>query len=361
VTDLSAMRLALVLAELGAGDVNPNPVVGAVVVKEGRVVGRGYHRRFGGPHAELFALDEAGDAARGSTLYVTLEPCSHHGKTPPCTQRIIEAGIARVVIGTPDPNPVVNGSGIAALRAAGLDVATGLLAAEAEAQNEIFATFVTTGRPFVLVKLAISLDGRIATRTGDSEWISSQPARTEAHRLRRRFAAVLVGVDTVLADDPELSVRHVIGQDPVAVVLDPSGKIPLTSRLLDRAASPIVVTASMTWRKRRALTERDVRLWHMPLRNKRFDLPLLLARLGEVGMDSVLVEGGGETVASFLEAGLVDKIALFIAPILIGGRSALPAIAGAGVERIANAWRLRGVCVDWVGEDLYITGHPYAG
>ena len=359
--DADAMRLALELARLGEGNVNPNPLVGAVLVKDGQVVGRGYHRQFGEPHAEVFALEEAADASRGATMIVTLEPCCHHGKTPPCTDRIIEAGIRRVVLGIRDPNPLVDGKGIARLRKAGIEVTEGILAEEAARQNEIFLSFAATGRPFVQLKVALSLDGRIATRSGDSKWISGEASRTEAHRLRRKFASVLVGVGTVVADDPELSVRHVSGRNPIPIVLDNSGRIPESARLLASDASAIVVTSSMSAAKEHTLTSRGVRVWRLPLREELLDLPLLLTRLGEAKIDSVLVEGGGETAARFVEAGLVDKVAIFIAPMLIGGREATPAIGGLGAASISDAWRLRDVSVEKLTEDIYVTGYPRRG
>jgi len=357
VNDADGMRLALDLATLGEGEVNPNPLVGAVVVKNGRIIGRGWHQRFGGPHAEVFALDEAGDEARGATLYVTLEPCCHYGKTPPCTDRIIEAGVGRVVVGVRDPNPAVDGRGIDVLRAAGIAVDEGILADEAARQNEVFLAFTKTGIPFVQLKLAISLDGRIATRTGDSKWISGPASRTEGHRLRRRFASVLVGVGTVLADDPALSVRHIRGRDPIPIVLDPSGKTPETARLFGSGSQPIVATASMSRKKETALVARGARVWRIPQRRGSFDLSDLLRRLAEASVDSVLVEGGGETAARFLEANLVDKVALFVAPILIGGRDATPSVGGEGAERVADAWRLRDVTVDRLEGDLYVVGY----
>jgi diaminohydroxyphosphoribosylaminopyrimidine deaminase/5-amino-6-(5-phosphoribosylamino)uracil reductase len=358
VNETDAMRLALDLARLGEGDVNPNPLVGAVVLRDGVVVGRGYHQRFGGPHAEVFALEEAGERARGATLVVTLEPCCHHGKTPPCTERIIEAGVRRVVYATADPNPLVSGRGAAHLREAGIDVDEGLLASEAREQNEIFARFVTTGRPFVQLKLAASLDGRIATRTGDSRWITGELSRTEAHRLRRRFSSVLVGVRTVLADDPELTVRHVPGRSPIPIVLDPSGRVPTSARLFSAHESPIVATCSIPREKEEALRSRGARVWHLCESARRLDLAQLLERLGAEGVDSVLVEGGGETAAAFLEAGLVDKVTTFLAPILIGGRDAVPAIGGVGADVIAHALRLERVTVRRFGDDLCITGYP---
>ncbi|MFC2099419.1 bifunctional diaminohydroxyphosphoribosylaminopyrimidine deaminase/5-amino-6-(5-phosphoribosylamino)uracil reductase RibD [Candidatus Bipolaricaulota bacterium] len=360
-TDVEAMRLAIALAELGEGDVNPNPLVGAVVLKDGHVVGRGYHHAFGGPHAEVLAIADADDDATGSTLVVTLEPCCCHGKTPPCTEAIIKAGIARVVVAQRDPSPRIAGNGIAALRSAGIEVVEGVLVAEAARQIEIFLTYVTTRRPFVQLKLACSLDGRIATKTGDSRWISGEASRVEGHRLRRRFASILVGVGTVVADDPSLSVRHVLGKDPIPIVLDPTGRIPADARLLNAEAHSIVVTSTLTSDAVNALTSRGASVWRIPFESPsqpgRLDLPALLDRLAEEGIDSVLIEGGGETAAAFLEADLVDKVSLFIAPILIGGRGAVPAIGGDGIERIADAWRLTGISVTRLDEDTLITGY----
>ena len=349
------MRLALELAHKGEGETNPNPIVGAVVVKDGRIVGEGYHHRFGGPHAEVFALDEAGDEAHGATLYVTLEPCSHHGKTPPCTERIIAAKIARVVIACRDPNPLVNGHGIERMRAAGIEVTEGVLEEEARRANEIFFKFITTGRPFVQLKLAESLDGKIATRTGDAKWISGADSRVEVHCLRRRFAAILVGVGTAIADDPRLNVRHVAGKDPLRIVLDGRGRIPLAATLLCGEGRTIVVTATMAREKEAALLALGAEVWRLPEKEGCVALPAFLRRLGEEKIDSLLVEGGGETAAAFLEADLVDKVAFFIAPILIGGRAATPAIGGAGAEQVSEALHLRRIEIERIGEDLLVT------
>ena len=361
--DVEAMRLALNLAQFGEGDVNPNPLVGAVALKDGEIVGRGYHRRFGGAHAEVYALEEAGERARGATLVVTLEPCCHHGKTPPCTERIIEAGIARVVAAVRDPSSRVAGKGIAALQKAGIEVSEGVLAAEARRQNEIFFKYATRKLPFVQLKLACSLDGRIATRTMDSKWITSEASRIASHRLRRKFSSLLVGVSTVVQDDPQLTVRHVFGRDPIPVILDPTGRCPLNAQILTRR--PILVTDSMEEKKERALGQRGAVIWRVPRRGEQFDLSLLLLRLGEEDIDSVLVEGGGETAASFLEAGLMDKVSLFFAPVLIGGKEAVPAVGGYGAERIADAWRLRDVTIERLDDDLIYTGYvdapPFTG
>jgi len=356
VRDDEFLTLAFDLAEMGEGDVSPNPLVGAVVVRDGVIVGRGYHRHFGGPHAEVFALDEAADRARGATLYVTLEPCAHFGKTPPCTDRMIQAGIARVVVAVEDPNPLVSGRGVAALRAAGIDVEVGRLRDAAMRQNEIFFKYITTRIPFVHLKLATSLDGRIATRTGDARWISGEPAQVRVHRWRRRYAAILVGIKTALIDDPELTVRHVVGRNPLPIVVDAGARLPLTARLLGGGRRPILAAACVDPARRTELESAGCRVWELPTERGDVDLKLLLERLGEEGVDSVLIEGGGETAAAFLAAGLVDRVSFLIAPILIGGRDAVPAIGGLGAERLADAHRLTDISTEWVGSDLIYSG-----
>ncbi len=357
-SDERYMRLALELGRKGEGWTRPNPIVGAVVVKDGRVVGWGWHKRYGGPHAEVFALEEAGAAARGATIYVTLEPCSHYGKTPPCVDRIIRAGIARAVVACRDPNPLVNGKGIEKLRAAGIEVAEGVLEEEAQRENEIFFKFIRTGTPFVQLKLAVSLDGRIATKSGDSKWITGAEARTAVHRLRRRFAAVLVGATTAVNDDPLLTVRRVEGPNPVRLVLDGRGRIPLERRMFAEEGRTIVATAAMPEEKEEGLRARGVEVWRIPGTGGKVDLQELLIRLGRENLDSLLIEGGGETAAAFLGAGLVDKVALFFAPIIIGGRDSVPAVGGAGVARISDAVRLKDVEVARFGADILVTGYP---
>ena len=351
------MEIALDLARKGEGAVNPNPITGAVVVKNGVIIGRGYHKAFGGPHAEVFALEEAGENAHGATLYVTLEPCCHHGKTPPCTRLIVDAGIKRAVIACRDPNPLVNGQGIGHLHEAGIEVTEGVLEEEAKRLNEIFFKFITTHLPFVQLKLAMSLDGKIATRTGDSKWITGEASRREAHRLRRKFAAVLVGLKTVIVDDPRLTVRHVLGKDPIRVVLDGQGKIAVEATLLRDAGRTIIATTAMSRDKEQALLDLGVEVWRLPADQGQVDLKSLLKRLGEEGIDSVLVEGGGETAASFLSARLVDKVSLFIAPIIIGGRDAVPAVGGIGSEYVFEGILLHDIEVEQVGQDTLYTGY----
>lgn len=356
-TDREYMSLALTLAANGAGSVNPNPLVGAVVVKDSQIVGQGWHQSFGGPHAEIFALDEAGDAARGATLYITLEPCCHHGKTPPCTAQIINAGIRRVVVATRDPHSVNDGKGVAALRAAGIDVMEGVLQDEAQTQNEVFLKFITTGRPFVHLKLATSLDGRIATKTGDAKWISGENSRICAHQMRRKYSSILVGVGTVLSDDPSLNVRHVDGVDPRPIVLDPAGYIPLEARVLQSALEPIVVTHTMPEEKERQLLAQGAVVWRIGMAKGTLNLCALLERLGDEDIDSVMIEGGGETAAHFLNAELVDKVSFFIAPVIIGGKDAIPSVGGAGIERMSEALKLHRVTTEWCGGDLLYTGY----
>lgn len=354
------MHLALELAELGLGSVNPNPLVGAVVVKDGEVVGQGAHREFGGPHAEVFALEEAGGRAEGATLYVTLESCCHHGKTPPCTDRIIAAGIGKVVYAIEDPNPQVCGKGAALLRASGIDVEEGLLRELAQEQNEVFLTFTRRKTPFVELKLAMSLDGRIATKTGDAKWITGEESRVEGHRLRAKHSAIAVGVETVIRDDPSLNVRHVEGRDPVPIVLDSTGRIPLSSRPLQAPSKAVIATCTMPEEIERQIRESRAQVWRMPEANGRVSISALLARMAEEQLDSLLIEGGGEIAAAFLEAGAVDKISFFYAPILIGGRNAVPGIGGVGIKKIADALRLERVKVQRLGEDLYLTGYPHS-
>ena len=351
------MEIALELARRGEGWVNPNPITGAVVVKNGVIIGRGYHKAFGGPHAEVFALKEAGENTRGATLYVTLEPCCHHGKTPPCTRLIVDAGIKRAVIACRDPNPLVNGQGIGHLHEAGIEVTEGVLEEGAKRLNEIFFKFITTHLPFVQLKLAMSLDGKIATRTGDSKWITGEASRREAHRLRRKFAAVLVGLKTVIVDDPRLTVRHVLGKDPIRVVLDGQGKIAVEATLLRDAGRTIIATVAMSRDKEQALLDLGVEVWRLPADQGQVDLKSLLKRLGEEGIDSVLVEGGGEAAASFLSARLVDKVSFFIAPIIIGGHDAVPAVGGIGSEYVFEGILLHDIEVEQVGQDTLYTGY----
>ncbi len=365
ITDEGYMREALSLARLGAGTASPNPMVGAVVVADGRVVGRGYHPKPGEPHAEIFALREAGASARGATLYTTLEPCAHTGRTGPCTEAIVGAGVSRVVAAMVDPDPLVRGAGLARLREAGVETAVGAGEAEARRLNETYIKHRTTGLPFVTAKWAMTLDGRIATRTGDSRWISSAASRAHAHRIRAVSDAVLVGVGTVLRDDPALTAR--IGEAsgpagrPRRVVLDSRLRTPPAARILAPDGIPVIIatTRSASPEARRAFEERGAEVLVCDGADERVDLPALLRELGARGVLSLLVEGGAAVHGAFREAGLVDKVLVYVAPLLVGGGPV--AGAGLGVAAMADAWRLGPVEVQRFGDDVLIEAYTQRG
>lgn len=341
-TDLKLMRRALELAARGQGFVEPNPMVGCVIAKSGKIIGEGHHRKFGGPHAEVHALRKAGRAARGATVYVTLEPCAHHGKTPPCTDALIQAEIARCVVATRDPNPIVAGRGIAALRKARVQVATGLLAPEAKSLIAPFSNFHASTRPYVTLKWAQSIDGKIATRSGDSKWITSPDSRRRAHALRARVDAIIVGIGTVLADDPELTARYVKPKRVATrIILDSQLRLPTSSRLVRTAADvPTIVVGSgkhLKWRRPEAALERaGVEVLLLPELDGGIHLPMLLRMLRERQMTNVMVEGGGRVLGSFVDQRLADQAEVFVAPSLIGGAGAPGPLAGDGPENMCD-------------------------
>ena len=350
----SFMRLALACARRGLGRTSPNPPVGAVVVRDGRVVGEGHHQRAGGPHAEILALEAAGELARGADLYVTLEPCDHHGKTPPCAPAVIAAGVARVFVGTIDPNPKVSGRGIARLRAAGIPVEVGVAEEECRALIEPWAKYIRTRIPFVLCKVAATLDGRIATRTGASRWITSEEARAEVHQLRSVHDAVLVGSGTVRADDPRLTARIPGGRDPVRVVLASRLEVPPGARILGEGGRTVVACVEgadprEAERLRRAGAEVLV---CRAGEDGRVDLGDLLSRLGEMGIVSVLVEGGAQVYSSFLKAGLVDRLLLYLGPKVFGEGPAWASAPAAATVDEALGFSVR--TVRKVGPDVCI-------
>jgi diaminohydroxyphosphoribosylaminopyrimidine deaminase/5-amino-6-(5-phosphoribosylamino)uracil reductase len=341
------MARALSLAARGLGETNPNPMVGCVVVKDGRVVAQGWHERAGGPHAEVVALERAGARARGATLYVNLEPCAHVGRTPPCAPRVAASGIARVVAAVRDSNPRVGGRGLALLRRRGIDVRTGILELRARALNERFLVAMRERRTFVLLKAALTLDGRIATAAGDSKWITSPAQRRAARGLRRLFDGVAVGIGTVMADDPLLLPTPRVRRPFHRLVLDSRLRIPLTSRLVQTASrQPLwVLTTRGNERRRRALEERGVRVVTPP-RSGRLEPEWITRTLFEHGLTSLIVEGGGEVLGSFLQARLFDQVALFRAPLLLGGRGSRPAFGGPDPKTITEACRLRPASAD---------------
>ncbi|MCS7173534.1 MAG: bifunctional diaminohydroxyphosphoribosylaminopyrimidine deaminase/5-amino-6-(5-phosphoribosylamino)uracil reductase RibD [Armatimonadetes bacterium] len=356
--DAHWMRRALALARSAEGRTSPNPLVGAVVVREGQEVGCGHHAAPGEPHAEVVALRAAGPLARGATLYVNLEPCDHHGRTPPCTEAILATGIARVVVAHEDPDPRVRGKGISRLRAAGLEVEVGVLEEEARRLNAPYLKHRTTGLPLVTVKWAMSLDGRIATRTGSSRWITGPQAREEAHRLRDVHDAVLVGIGTVLYDDPALTCRIPGGRDPLRVVADSRLRMMSDARMLREGSSPVVVATTRSAHPERlnVLRRAGAEVWVCTEEAGRVSLRDLFRRLGERGVLSVLVEGGSTLVAAVLEAGLADRIVAFIAPLLVGGHAAPGPVGGLGVAEIAQALPVQNLTVRTVGSDLCVEG-----
>lgn len=358
---MSHMRLALMLANQAHGSVSPNPAVGAVVVKDGKVVGEGWTQPPGQAHAEVMALRQAGERAAGATLYTTLEPCSHFGRTPPCVNAILEAGISRVHAAVVDPNPLVNGKGLAALSDAGVETVLGEEAEDAHVLVEAHAKFVTTGLPFVAAKFAMSLDGKIAARGGDSEWITSEDARRYAHRLRAASDAVMVGINTVLSDDPRLTARGEDGRpaarQPLRVVVDSHGRTPSDARLIHGPGRSLVAVASVDGEKERRLAQAGADVESVPGSDGRVDLLELFRRLAPRDVTSVLVEGGGTLLGSLFDQRLVDKVYAFIAPTIIGGASAPTAVAGEGVARVRDGLRLTRVSVLQLGRDMLVTGY----
>jgi diaminohydroxyphosphoribosylaminopyrimidine deaminase/5-amino-6-(5-phosphoribosylamino)uracil reductase len=353
------LSLALRLARRGYGRTSPNPMVGAVLVKKGKIIGQGWHHRAGQPHAEIEALRAARENPRGATLFITLEPCSTHGRTPPCTDAIITGGIKNVVVATLDPNPAHQGRGIKILERAGISVHTGLLAEESERLNESFNHWIVHRTPFVTLKAAMSLDGKIATRTGESKWITGERARACGMTLRAGADAILVGVNTIIQDDPSLTLRKAGFKDKVLrrFILDPSGRIPLQARVITdalAATTTVVVTKSANPQHVAALQSR-VHVLKAPERKGRIDLRWLLQKMGSENITSLLIEGGGETNAIFLEQGMVDRLVFFYAPIVLGGNDAPKAVGGEGVLQLKDRVALQNVEWRQLGPDLLLT------
>ncbi|WP_219836483.1 bifunctional diaminohydroxyphosphoribosylaminopyrimidine deaminase/5-amino-6-(5-phosphoribosylamino)uracil reductase RibD [Paenibacillus sp. R14(2021)] len=359
-SDETYMRLALDMASKAKGQTDINPVVGCVIVNDGRIVGLGAHLRRGEGHAEVHALRMAGDQAEGATAYVTLEPCSHHGRTPPCCDRLIEAKVARVVVACTDPNPQVAGRGINRLREAGISVEVGLLEQESMRMNEAFNKFIVTRLPYVTMKSAMTLDGKLAAKTGDSRYVSGPRAREMTHTLRHQHMGIMVGVGTALADDPELTTRlSVPAVHPVRIVVDSKLRLPLQARLLqDKTASVIVLTVEGADPAKRAALEAAGAEVIACGEGSRVDLLLAMGKLGEREIGSILLEGGGKLNGAMLALGLIDKLQLFIAPKVIGGAASPSVFEFEGFEKMADAIPFRQVHVEQVGEDLYLSGYP---
>lgn len=361
------MTRALELAEKGAGYTNPNPLVGAVIVKDGKIVGEGYHQVYGSHHAEINAINSATEDIKGATMYVTLEPCSHYGKTPPCAEAIVKSGIKKVVVGLKDPNPLVAGRGIKVLQDNGIEVLVGVLENEGRKLNEIFLKYITTNIPFCIMKTAMTLDGKIATKTGDSKWITESLSREHVHKIRHRVSGIMVGIGTVLADDPSLTTRLDYGRDnkdPIRIIVDSSGRIPLEAKVLNlksNAKTIIAATEKINKDKVRALEEKGAEVIITPIKNNGVDLSFLMKILGEKKIDSILLEGGSKINYSALEAGIVDKVNAFIAPKIIGGDTAKTPVGGAGKKYMKEAISLRDIEVHHFGNDIMIEGYIMKG
>lgn len=360
--DEDYMNMALDLAELGQGYTSPNPMVGAVVVNNDQVVGKGYHKKVGKAHAEINAINSAGESARGATLYVTLEPCNHTGRTPPCTEKILSAGIQHVVVAMRDVNPHVKGGGVEFLQQQGIRITTGVCEDRAEKLNEVFVKYVKTGRPFVTAKCAATLDGRIATKTGDSKWVSGEESRAFVHRLRHAVDAIMVGADTVKRDDPSLTTRlsGAKGRDPKRIILDTRLSISDKAKImrLDSRADTMIITGpGISAEKKNRLERKSIQIIQSAVKSGLIDLNSLMDLLGASGITSLLVEGGGRVIASALKDGIVDKVIFFYAPRILGGDDGVPICRGTGPVLMRDSIPLKNISVRRFGDDVMIEGY----
>jgi len=356
------MERVLELAKKGWGTTNPNPLVAAIIVKDGKIISEGFHQRAGWPHAEVVAINNACQSVKGAAMYVNLEPCSHYGRTPPCVNSIVEAGIKKVVIGMQDPNPKISGRGIQMLKEAGIEVKTDVLLKEACKLNEIFVKYITQKKPFVIVKWAMTLDGKIASYTGDSKWISSEEAREYVHKIRKRCAAVLVGINTVIKDNPYLNVRlkdeeHV---EKIKIIIDSKGRIPESSNVIcscDKCKVIYATTSMISKEKEEFLIQRGANVLKIEDKTGKVDLNRLMDILYEMGIDSVLIEGGSEINWCAFESGIVDKVLVFISPKILGGKEAVTAVGGAGKSLIKESFKLKEISYANFAEDILIEGY----
>lgn len=354
------MRQALTIAQYAAGRTSPNPLVGAVIVKDGRIVGQGWHRQAGTPHAEIHALSQAGELAKDATIYVTLEPCSHHGRTGPCADALIKAAVKKVVVAMTDPNPLVAGNGLKRLKAAGIEVVEGVLAAEAAKLNEVFIKWVSTGMPFGVLKTAMSLDGKIAAHTGHSKWITGSEARAYVHKLRDTYDGILVGIGTVLADNPELTTRlPENGKSPVRIIVDSMARTPPTAKVVTDRQTPTIIAASTEapMEHLATLRSRGVEVLVLEKTPLGINLHQLFKMLAERRITSILVEGGATINASVLAANLIDKVHCFIAPKILGGKTAPTPVGGTGVATVDQGIMLEDIATQSIGADLLISGY----
>lgn len=340
------MKRAIELAKMGRGRTNPNPMVGAVIVKNDKIIGEGFHEYYGGLHAERNAIKNCTENPNGADIYVTLEPCCHYGKTPPCSEAVIESGIKRVFIGSNDPNPKVSGGGIKQLKENGIEVVTNVLKDECDSINEIFFHYITNNTPFVIAKYASTADGKIATKTGDSKWISNDESRLIVHKIRNAVSAILVGIDTVISDNPMLNCRIENGTNPVRIICDSSLRIPINCNIVNTADEiPTIIAYSQEngeiSDKKASLSEKGIEFIYVPDKNGKVDLKELIKKLGKRKIDSVLIEGGSELLASALFSGIVNKLEVFIAPKIFGGSNAKTSVGGDGIQNAADSLKLK--------------------
>lgn len=353
------MELALKNAQAMKGQTDPNPLVGSVIVNDNRIVGVGAHLKAGEPHAEIHAIRMAGDKAQGGTIYVTLEPCSHHGRTGPCALAIVEAGIKKVIIATLDPNPIVSGRGVKILEEAGIEVVIGICEEASRKMNEVFNKYIVKNTPFVTLKAGITLDGKIATHSSHSKWITSEEARHDVHQLRNEHMAILAGVNTVIADNPELTTRIPNGRNPIRIILDSTLKIPLDRKVItDKLADTWIFTSENFDTEKKSLLE-SMGISVFPTSGQKHVNPKeVLKILGEKGISSLLIEGGGTINAAFLESKLIDKAIIYIAPKLIGGQHAPTFLEGSGIDKMGDAVELEDTDIIKIGKDFKFVGYP---
>lgn len=356
------MERAIELAKLGIGFTSPNPLVGAVIVKEDKIIGEGYHEIYGGHHAEINTFKNATQDVKGATMYVTLEPCSHYGKTPPCAEAIVKSGISKVIIGMKDPNPLVAGRGIKILKSNGIEVITGVLEDEMKKLNEIFIKYITTKEPFCILKTAMTLDGKIATKTGDSKWITNEESRNYVHEIRHSVSGIMVGIGTILKDNPSLTTRikDINGKDPIRIIVDTYGRTPLDSKVLNNKSKSKTIIATTEKANPGIINkfkERNAEVLIIPIKNNKVDIKYLIKLLGEKGIDSILLEGGGTLNYSALNEGIIDKVISFIAPKIIGGKDAKTPVEGEGKTYINDCFNLENINLLRFNKDIVIEGY----
>lgn len=357
-TDEKYMNLALTLAKKGIGFVNPNPMVGALIVKEGKIIGQGWHEIYGGWHAERNALSNCSESPNGATMYVTLEPCCHYGKTPPCTDAIIQNGIKKVVIGCLDPNSLMSGKGANILREAGVDVVIGILEDKCIELNEVFFHYIQTKTPYVVMKYAMTMDGKITTASGKSKWITGINARENVHKSRSQYSSIMVGVGTVIADNPTLTCRIDGGRNPIRIICDTNLNTPLESTIVTTAkeVKTMIATACDNREKQKPYLAHGCEIFNITLNNNHIDLNHLMLHLGKIGIDSIFLEGGSTLNFSALQSKIVKKVQVYIAPKLFGGSQSKTPVDGIGIQEVSNCFLLKNQTITWFDEDILIEG-----